>query len=416
MHVSRESPSPRNSNGSSGNLRELGSWDSLDDNYFTDEERRELTPIVLAEQKQIERTAFENKNESFTSWHRGNKTLKYGGSGVVYVAIDDVTGQLMACRQEAASANSKATDRFMREMNTLRLLRHNHIVQYKGSCVRDGKLSVLMEFCDGGSIACILSRFGALSDRLTARYTRHILSGLDYLHRHCIVHRNITCSTCLVTTSGVVKLSDFGQVRVYAPHQSQSFEGTLGYSAPEVFIKGVFARQSDIWSLGCCVLEMLTGALTMEDVPPEEAPDLGSGAKRLFARPAIPKDLNEDAQRFLDECLQPTYTKRPSARKLCTYAFVQEGLLSTGSDSHPVLPGDPAEMSENSASPDALLEMQAPYSPLGWLYQNKSYRNMALWFCEQEVSRFWWCWRRGRRSGGRLKGCLCVGTNSIRFR
>eukprot|EP00960_Hanusia_phi_P035209 751544-Hanusia_phi.AAC.3 len=395
MHVSSENSSPLNSNASSGNLKELGSWDTLDDNYFTEDERKELTPIVIAEQKQIERIAFENKNESFTSWHRGNKTLKYGGSGVVYVAIDDVTGQLMACRQEATSANSKATERFMREMNTLRLLRHNHIVQYKGSCVRDGKLCVLMEFCDGGSIACILSRFGALSDRLAARYTRHILSGLDYLHRHCIVHRNITCSTCLVTTSGVVKLSDFGQVRVYAPHQSQSFEGTLGYSAPEVFMKGVFARQSDIWSLGCCVLEMLTGSLTMDDIPSEDAPKLGAGAKKLFARPTIPQEISEDAQQFLNECLKPAYTDRPSARKLCTYSFVQESLFATGSDSHPVLPADPGEISENSTTPEALLEMQAPYSPLGWLYQNKSYHNMAFWLCDKEVRKIT-SWRMGK--------------------
>jgi serine/threonine protein kinase len=139
-------------------------------------------------------------------------SLQPGEAPLVVRAIDDWTGQLMTCLKYSLSSTPHARS-VMQEVRVLKKFRHQNIVEYKGTCIRDGYLHVLVEMCDGGSIASILSRFGALDEELALRYARQMLLGLSYLHRHCIVHRHVTCSTCLVTTTGHIKLADFGEWR-----------------------------------------------------------------------------------------------------------------------------------------------------------------------------------------------------------
>ena len=109
-----------------------------------------------------------------------------------------------------------------------------------------------------------------------------VLEGLDYLHHNDIVHGNLKAANILITLSGKVKLSDIGvslnlhaleHVRKGVPHIPnwdagasvipRTFEDaiscTLNWSAPEVInLKGTYTK-SDIWSLGCTVIELLTG-------------------------------------------------------------------------------------------------------------------------------------------------------------
>jgi len=201
----------------------------------------------------------------------GKKALDYGvyapnslnGSKPAFklvVAIDEVTGQLMACLKYSLSSGERARSA-IQQVRALRKFRHVNIVEYKGACLRDNQLHVLMEMCDGGNIASILSRFGALELGLAVRYTQQILSGLEYLHRHCIIHGHVTCSTCLVTTTGHVKLADFGAMCDMLDEGVPSFEKTMQhvkYPAPELVQRAKRVRQTDIWSTGCCLLEMLT--------------------------------------------------------------------------------------------------------------------------------------------------------------
>lgn len=109
-------------------------------------------------------------------------------------------------------------------------------------------------------------------------YTVQIMEGLKYLHAQDIVHRDLKCANVLVNTEGQVKLSDFGSSTKLqaisvsisdesADNDSKSAPRTEGedirgspyWMAPEV-VKGEGAgKPSDVWSLGCCIIEMLTG-------------------------------------------------------------------------------------------------------------------------------------------------------------
>jgi serine/threonine protein kinase len=93
-----------------------------------------------------------------------------------------------------------------------------------------------------------------------------MLEGLKYLHLNGIIHRDLKCANVLVDNMGVIKLSDFGASKRIieelnyesSDSMSKSLKGSPYWMAPEVVRKIGHGKPADIWSLGCCVLEMLT--------------------------------------------------------------------------------------------------------------------------------------------------------------
>lgn len=95
-----------------------------------------------------------------------------------------------------------------------------------------------------------------------------ILEGLDYLHCSDVVHCDLKAANILTTKTGNVKLSDFGvSLNLRAVEQIKDVAGTPNWMAPEVIeLKGA-STKSDIWSLGCTVIELLTGRPPYGDIP-----------------------------------------------------------------------------------------------------------------------------------------------------
>jgi serine/threonine protein kinase len=130
---------------------------------------------------------------------------------------------------------------------------------------------LLLLVMSGGSLHSILSEFGSLDEEVIAVYTRQILEGLTYLHKRHIIHRDIKGANILITNTGVVKLSDFGCSKTLnglstptGAAMDASFrriKGTIPFMAPEVIRQTGHGRKSDIWSVGCVVIEMATGSM-----------------------------------------------------------------------------------------------------------------------------------------------------------
>jgi serine/threonine protein kinase len=130
-------------------------------------------------------------------------------------------------------------------------------------------VDILLEFVPGGSIRQLLDKFLAFDERLVKLYTRQMLDGLQYLHEKGIIHRDLKCANVLVDNMGVIKLSDFGASKkiiqnfdqygsVVEEQLSKSVIGSPYWMAPEIVKKIGHGKPADIWSLGCCVIEMLT--------------------------------------------------------------------------------------------------------------------------------------------------------------
>ena len=106
----------------------------------------------------------------------------------------------------------------------------------------------------------VLREFGPLPESLSARYGAQILRGLQYIHEMDVIHRDLKSANVLVMKSGNVKLADFG-VSVDLQRQrpaSLDVAGTPRWMAPEIIEMKGASTKSDIWSLGCTVVEMLT--------------------------------------------------------------------------------------------------------------------------------------------------------------
>lgn len=150
---------------------------------------------------------------------------------------------------------------FDKEIKILSSLNHKNIIKYYSTNRTKDEFHIFLEFCIGGSIAKMLETYKRFPENVIRKYTRQILEGLEYLHSHNVIHGDIKGANILVDRDGVCKLSDFGGSRIIEEIEFQrhySLKGTPNWMAPET-VKLEYTRFSDIWSLGCTLIEMATG-------------------------------------------------------------------------------------------------------------------------------------------------------------
>ncbi|XP_052354070.1 mitogen-activated protein kinase kinase kinase 3-like [Oncorhynchus keta] len=143
------------------------------------------------------------------NWRQG-KLLGRGAFGEVYLCYDADTGRELAAKQVPFDPDCQETSKEVNalecEVQLLKNLHHERIVQYYGSSrdLEKRKLTIFVEFMPGGSIKDQLKAYGALTEKVTRRYTRQILQGLFYLHSNMIVHRDIKGLVILTQSNMIV--------------------------------------------------------------------------------------------------------------------------------------------------------------------------------------------------------------------
>jgi len=273
-----------------------------------------------------------------SKWMKG-ALIGQGSFGSVYLALHAVTGELLAVKQvEAPSpgANSQSDarkksmiDALKREISLLRDLQHPNIVQYLGASSSAEHLNIFLEYVPGGSVQTMLNSYGALREPLIRNFVRQIVTGLAYLHGREIIHRDIKGANILVDNKGGIKISDFGiSKKIEASNilggagnnkNRPSLQGSVFWMAPEVVKQTSYTRKADIWSLGCLVVEMMTGTHPFPDCSQLQAIFKIGGAK---ISPTIPDHASEEAQTFLKSAFEVDHTKRPSAEELLFSPFL----------------------------------------------------------------------------------------------
>lgn len=250
----------------------------------------------------------------------------------------------MALKQvEMPSSNNTAVDAkknnmveaLKREIDLLRELKHANIVQYLGSNSDDTHLNIFLEYVAGGSVATMLVNYGSLPEPLISNFVRQILHGLAYLHSKDIIHRDIKGANILVDNHGSVKISDFGiskrvesTLRTSVVHpkgragQRVSLQGSVFWMAPEVVKQTAYTRKADIWSLGCLIVEMMTGSHPHPNCTQLQAIFKIGGSGE--ARPDIPATASKEVRIFLERTFEIEHEKRPTADDLLTFAFVED--------------------------------------------------------------------------------------------
>lgn len=259
-------------------------------------------------------------------WQK-RKFIGGGTFGSVYSAINLDTGGVLAVKEirfQDTQSIKQVVPSIKEEMTVLEMLNHPNIVQYYGVEVHRDKVNIFMEFCEGGSLAGLLEH-GRIEDETVIQvYALQMFEGLAYLHEMGIVHRDIKPENILLDHNGIIKFVDFGAAKVIAKNSTKraatrlnSMTGTPMYMSPEVITGSSTSRYGavDVWSLGCCVLEMATGRRPWANLDNEWAIMYHIAAGHLPQFPA--KDqLSEAGMKFLVKCLQQDPNKRLSAVEL----------------------------------------------------------------------------------------------------
>lgn len=292
-------------------------------------------------------------------WQQG-RFIGSGSFGTVYAAVNMDTGSVMAVkeiRMQDSQSMKQVLKAIRDEMTVLEMLKHPNIVHYYGVEVHRDRVFIFMEYCQGGSLARLLE-YGRIEDEKVIQvYTMQMLEGLAYLHHMGVVHRDVKPENILLDHLGVIKFVDFGAAKVIAKQgrtrqtrggggggggtigtasingdgaKLNSMIGTPMYMSPEVITGTNQGRQSsiDIWSMGCCVLEMATGRRPWANLDNEWAIMYHIAAGHLPQLPS-PDQMSEAGQAYLMRTLQRDPRNRPAAVDLLDDPWILSIRLST---------------------------------------------------------------------------------------
>ncbi len=223
-----------------------------------------------------------------------------GGMGEVFLAQDAVLAREVAIKvlHRSLAGDQAFVDRFRREARAAAGVSHPNIVAVYDWGAVDGIYYMVMEYVRGRASRDLLNQYGTLEPAQAAEMIRQTLLALGHAHRQGLVHRDIKPENILITTEGVVKVTDFGLARAYADGrqtQAGTVTGTVQYLAPEQIRGEPADPRSDLYSLGVVSYELLTGKLpfTGETAMSIAYKHLSDRVPKPSAVvPSLPEDLN----------------------------------------------------------------------------------------------------------------------------
>lgn len=286
-----------------------------------------MTPIERKE------PSLDAQSHSRMRWHKG-ALIGAGSFGNVFLGMNARTGILMAVKQvELPQSDDERTRRrrmmvesLESEIELLKSLHHPNIVQYLDSSSDGQYLNIFLEYVPGGSVVSLLRNYGAFEEPLVQNFVRQILLGLQFLHDGGIVHRDIKGANILVDNKGGVKISDFGISKkvegglLGAGSGKLGLQGSVFWMAPEVVKQNTYTDKGDIWSLGCCVVEMFTGVHPWPRLDQMQALfQIGQNKS-----PPPPEDISPVASDFLHCTFELDHMVRSSATTLLQHRFLTQ--------------------------------------------------------------------------------------------
>lgn len=219
------------------------------------------------------------------------------------------------------------------EIELLSKMDHINIVKYYGCFTKANYLHIVLEYCRGGSLLGLLKTFNSFDENIIKKYITQILDGLEYLHTHNIIHRDIKCANILIDKNGLCKLTDFGGAKIIKDEMNpySSMQGTPNWMAPEIIKTSGATRFSDIWSIGCTIIEMFQG-----EPPYNEKKNPMSILNCICKKnepPKIPEGMSNTLRDFVEKCLVFEPSKRYNVYQLKRHPFITEDYISNNSSS-----------------------------------------------------------------------------------
>jgi serine/threonine protein kinase len=246
--------------------------------------------------------------------------LGEGAIGVVFEARhEDGTVVALKVLKKLLSQNEVYRQRFVREARVAQEVRHRHLVPIVDTAEARGYHYLAFAYVEGGSLEDRIAAEGPLALDECIRLVAEIASGLDALHAHGIVHRDVKPSNVMLDPHGRAALTDFGLAKGPAytvltkPGQVM---GTLDYIAPELIRGDESGAPADVYALGCVIHECLAGVPPFADRRMFEI-----AVAHLEDEPPDVSTRRDDVPPALAEIVRRAMAKDPAERPRTGTAF-----------------------------------------------------------------------------------------------
>ncbi|XP_024006717.1 serine/threonine-protein kinase OSR1 isoform X2 [Eutrema salsugineum] len=264
------------------------------------------------------------------------EVIGQGVSALVHRALCIPFDEVVAIKILDFERDNCDLNNISREAQTMMLVDHPNVLKSHCSFVSEHNLWVVMPYMSGGSCLHILKAAypDGFEEAIIATILREALKGLDYLHQHGHIHRDVKAGNILLGARGAIKLGDFGvSACLFDSGDRQrtrnTFVGTPCWMAPEVMeqLHG-YDFKADIWSFGITGLELAHGHAPFSKYPPMKVllmtlqnapPGLDYERDRKFSR---------SFKQMIASCLVKDPSKRPSAKKLLKHSFFKQARSS----------------------------------------------------------------------------------------
>ena len=271
------------------------------------------------------------KGQKISDRYQIIKSIGEGGMANVYLAYDTILDRNVAVKvlRGDLANDEKFVRRFQREALSASSLSNPNIVEVYDVGEDNGEYYIVMEYVEGKHLKALLKKRGKLTVPEVIDIALQITNGLSVAHDSYIIHRDIKPQNILILENGLIKITDFGiAVAMNATQltQTNSVMGSVHYLPPEQASGKGATLQSDIYSIGILMYELLTGKLPFrgdnaveialkhlkEPMPSirDELPDIPQSVENIILRATAknPKnrysdarEMHEDLKTCLDE-------------------------------------------------------------------------------------------------------------------
>jgi eukaryotic-like serine/threonine-protein kinase len=242
------------------------------------------------------------------------RLLGAGGMAEVFEGRDRLLARRVAIKvlQAQFARDPSFLIRFKREAQAAASLSHPNIVGVYDTGTEDGTHFIVMEYVDGRTLKDVIRAEGPLYPERAAEICADVCGALAAAHARGLIHRDIKPGNVMLTPEGKVKVMDFGIARATTSEtitQTAAVVGTAQYISPEQAQGQTVDYRSDLYSLGCCLYEMLTGT-----VPFTGATPVAIAYRHVREDPTPPRMLNGDVPAPLEAICLKAMAKLPDNR------------------------------------------------------------------------------------------------------
>ena len=239
-----------------------------------------------------------------------------GGMAIVYKAKDLLLNRVVTIKvlREQFVTDEDFIRRFRREAQSAASLSHPNIVSVYDVGKEGDTEYIVMEYVEGRNLKEIIREYAPLSTDQSINLGRQITEAIQNAHEHHIIHRDIKPHNILVTADGHAKVTDFGIARAVSSAtvtHTGDIIGSVHYLSPEQ-AKGLLSNeQSDIYSLGIVLYELITGRVPYDGETP-----ITIALKHLQEQPVLPSKINPRIDKEFEAVIMRAIAKSPEQRYL----------------------------------------------------------------------------------------------------